>query len=242
MGLAPFMARSAVRLFRATLEPDRSPLQWIVIRIPFDVVEVWGTRGRLKVKGAINGFAFRSSLFPAGDGTHRLLVNKQMQAAAGVQAGMAARFRLEPDTETRTVIVPPELQRVLKEDRALPRWFERLNYSMRRFLVERITASKMADGRARRANQVGEQLLAAMEAERDLPPWLRSAFARDPLASEGWNRLSPTRRRGHLLGIFYYRTPAAQARRAAKAVRDAHNASERKHNLKRRVRTPASRR
>ena len=236
------MSRSSVKSFQARLEPDRSPLQWIVIRIPFDVAEVWGTRGRFKVKGTINGFAFRSSLFPAGDGTHRLLVNKQMQAGAGVRAGMAARFRLEPDTDERTVVVPPELQRVLKEDRALPGWFDRLNYSMRRYLAGRVTASKDAAARARRADQVGEQLLAAMEAERDLPPLLHSALAGDPLAAQGWKRLSPTQRRGHLLGIFYYRTPAAQARRAAKAVREARNAAERKPAAKPRASPSASRR
>ena len=236
------MPRPAVRSFQATLEPDRSPLQWVVIRIPFDVAEVWGTRGRLQVKGTINGFPFRSSVFPAGHGTHRLLVNKQMQAAAGVRAGLSARFRLQPDTEERTVLVPPELRRVLKQDRALPGWFDRLNYSMRKYLVARVTASSNAETRARRADQVGEQLLAAMQAERDLPPLLRSAFARDPLAAGGWQRLSPTQRRGHLLGIFSYRTPAAQARRAAKAVRAARQAAERRRGLPFRASTPAARR
>jgi uncharacterized protein YdeI (YjbR/CyaY-like superfamily) len=235
------MPRSAVRSFQATLEPDRSPLQWVIIRIPFDVAEAWGTRGRLKVKGTINGFAFRTSLFPKGEGTHQLLVNKQMQTAAGVRSGMAARFRLEPDSEDRTVVMPPELQRVLKEDRALPGWFDRLNYSMRRYLAGRVAGPKSADVRARRASQVGEQLLAAMEAERDLPPLLRSIFARDPLAAEGWKQMSPTQRRGHLLGIFYYRTPDARARRAARAARDARNSAKAK-TAKPRARSSGSRR
>jgi hypothetical protein len=39
--------------------------------------------------------------------------------------------------------------------------------------------------------------------------------------------MSPSRRRGHLLGIFYYREPASQARRIAKAVRDAVELAER---------------
>jgi uncharacterized protein YdeI (YjbR/CyaY-like superfamily) len=224
------MPRSGIRSFQATLEPDRSPLQWVIIRIPFDVAKVWNTRGRLKVKGTINGFAFRSSVFPAGAGTHRLLVNRQMQTAAGVRAGMAARFQLEPDSEERTIVVPPELQRVLKEDRALPRWFDRLNYSMRKYFVDRVTAAKTAETRARRADQVGEQLLAAMQAERELPPLLRSAFTRDPLAAEGWKGLSATQRRRHLLGIFYYRTSAAQTRRAAKALGDARAAAQRQYN------------
>ena len=47
------------------------------------------------------------------------------------------------------------------------------------------------------------------------------AFAPDPRARAGWELMSPSCRRAHLLGIFYYREPGAQARRIAKAVRDA---------------------
>jgi len=57
-----------------------------------------------------------------------------------------------------------------------------------------------------------------MEAERDLPPILKLAFARDPRALIGWQRMSPTQRRGHLLGIFYYRSPRPETRRIAKML------------------------
>ena len=60
-----------------------------------------------------------------------------------------------------------------------------------------------------------------MDAERELPPILRVAFARNPRAGEGWELMSVSRRRGHLLGIFYYREPEARARRVAKAVEEA---------------------
>ena len=43
-------------------------------------------------------------------------------------------------------------------------------------------------------------------------------FTRQPLAREGWNRLTPTQRRNHLLGIFYYDSVEARERRAIKAI------------------------
>ena len=62
--------KSIPKTFRAALERIQSRLGWTIIRIPFDVAKVWGTRGQLRVKGEINGFAFRTSLFPArGAGT-----------------------------------------------------------------------------------------------------------------------------------------------------------------------------
>ncbi len=58
------MPKSGLKSFRATLEPDGTNLKWTIIRIPFNVEKIWGSRGMLKVKGEINGFAFRTSLFP----------------------------------------------------------------------------------------------------------------------------------------------------------------------------------
>jgi uncharacterized protein YdeI (YjbR/CyaY-like superfamily) len=73
----------------------------------------------------------------------------------------------------------------------------------------------------RRAERMAERLLAAMEAEQDLPPTIQMALDANFLAREGWHLMSPSRRRSHLLGIFYYQTPEARARRTAKAMQDA---------------------
>jgi uncharacterized protein YdeI (YjbR/CyaY-like superfamily) len=203
------------------LERMSSNLGWVIVRIPLDVPKIWGTRGMLKVKGEINGFAFRTSLFPTGKGYHYLLVNKRMQVGANAAAGDTAQFRLEPDTEKRVATVPAELQRILNEERAFRRWFEQLNYSTRKWICDWAIQVKSPEARVRRAEQVAEQLLATMEAEQELPPILKLAFARDPRTLAGWQRMSPTHRRGHLLAIFYYRSPEARDRRIAKMLEDA---------------------
>jgi len=219
---------SVPKSFKATLERMASNLGWVIIRIPFDVPKVWGTRGMLKVKGEINSFAFRTSLFPTGKGYHYLLVNKRMQAGAHAAPGDPAHFRLEPDTEKRLATVPAELQRILNEDRSFRRWFDQLNYSTRKWVTDLITNVKSAAARLRRAEQVAEQLLSTMEAERELPPVLKLAFARDPRAFAGWQRMSPLHRRGQLLAIFHYRSPAARDRRIAKMLEAALAFTERK--------------
>jgi uncharacterized protein YdeI (YjbR/CyaY-like superfamily) len=150
-----------------------------------------------------------------------VLVNKRMQAGADARAGNTAEFRLEPDTTERKAVLPIELRRFLDEDRGFRRWFEMLSYSMKKWIGDWIVQPKSAAARARRAEQIAERLLATMEAERELPPVLKAAFARDPRAYEGWQRMSPTQRRGHLLGIFYYRTPEARDRRIGKMLEEA---------------------
>jgi hypothetical protein len=207
--------------FKATLERIPSRLGWVIIRIPFDVLKVWGTRAKVRVKGEINGFAFRTSVFPTSRGYHCMLVKKSMQTGANTALGDTAHFRLIPDTAKPVANVPAELQRILNEDRFFRRWFDQLTFSMRKWICDWIVLVKNPDSRARRAEQVAEQLLATMEAEHELPPVLKLAFARDPRAFAGWQRMSPTQRRGNLLAIFYYRNPDSRDRRIAKMLEDA---------------------
>jgi len=214
--------------FEARLERLRSGLNWIIIRVPFDAAKLWGTRGQIKVKGEINGFAFRTSLFPIREGWHFLMVNKRMQKGARAAEGSVARFQMELDREERTVTIPDELKRILSqgplsEARSLRRWYDELNHSTRNDIAKWITEPKSAEARSRRAEQIAERLLNVMEAERELPPILQVAFARHhhPSAREGWDGMSASRRRMHLFGIFYYRTPDAQARRIDKMLDDA---------------------
>lgn len=215
----------AVKRFEARLERMRSRLNWIIIHVPFDAAKIWGLPGQIKVKGEINGFAFRTSLFPTREGRHILLVNKRMQKGARAAEGAVARFQIELDSEERTVTIPDELKRILSripsEDRALRRWYDELNHSARNDIAKWITEPKSAEARVRRAEQIAERLLAVMEAERELPPILQVAFARHPHAREGWDGMSASRRRMHLFGIFYYRTPDARARRIDKMLDDA---------------------
>jgi len=85
------MSKPAAKTFHATLERggDRLNwvLNWIIIRLPFDVAKLWGKRGQIRVKGEINGFPLRTSLFPDGWGGHVMIVNKQMQRGGRARPG-----------------------------------------------------------------------------------------------------------------------------------------------------------
>jgi len=213
-------AKSVRKTFQALLEKSTNNLGWTIIRVPLDVAKVWGVRGQLKVKGEINGFPFQTSLFPSGKGYHTLLVNKKMQRGAKVRAGVMAKFRLEPDLAERTVAPPKELLQVLGQSKRLSKYYESFNYSTRREIARWISLGKQHETRVRRSQQMGERLMQAMEAERQLPPLIERALANSPEARRGWQLMPQGRRRGHLLGIFYYRNPESRGRRLEKAVRE----------------------
>jgi uncharacterized protein YdeI (YjbR/CyaY-like superfamily) len=213
-------AKLVVKTFEAFLEPSNNSLKWTIIRVPFDVAKLWGTRGQLRVQGEINGFPFRTSLFPAKKAGHILLVNKKMQAGGGARQGMKARFRLEPDTTPREIEPPAELLAVLRQSKQLRKYYESLNHSTRQEIARSIANGKQSETRKRRSEQMAERLMETMEAERELPPILQVALARNPKAKAGWEVMPPSHRRFHLLGIFGYRNPESRARRIAKAIEE----------------------
>ena len=217
-----FMSPSSAKSFTAVLEPLRTALGWVIARVPFDVVKAWPIRRGLRVRGEIEGFAFRTSLFAnAGGGGHFLLVNKKMQAGAGATVGSKVRIRLEPDMEERMAVVPAELALAMKGDRRLRKWFDKLSYSLRREIGRWSMEPKTAEGRQKRAEAIAERMLLALEGEIDPPPILKAAFQRQPLARKGWEAMTAVQRRNQLLAIFYYQSAEARERRATKVVEEA---------------------
>jgi len=219
------MAKTISKTFSTQIEGPLGRLKWSVAYLPFDVKKTWGS-GRVRVRGEINGFEFRTSLFPTRSGRHFLLVNKAIQKGAGVRAGDTMKVRLENDVEERKAIVPPELERELKQSKALRTWFNALSYSMRRYFGDEVLKPKSPEARKRRAELYAETMYAAMDAERELPPVLLAAFARRPKAYDGWLTMSDLQRKHHLMGIFFYRNPTSREKRMEKMLSEAEARAE----------------
>jgi uncharacterized protein YdeI (YjbR/CyaY-like superfamily) len=215
------------KTFNARLERLRGNLGWIIATVPFSVEKTWGTGSRLKVKIEVNGEPYRTSLFPTRTGKHFILVNKKMQKAAGVRLGDSAKFRVEPDTDERVVKAPAELAAILNKQARMRKWYEQMTYSYRQAIAKWITEPKSPAARKKRAEEIAERILLTMEAEIEIPPHIKQIFDRIPNAHRGWQLLTPIKRRGHLFGIFGYKSIGSRTRRTEKAAAEAVQAAER---------------
>jgi len=207
------------KTFRAPLEATSTSPRWVIARVPLDLKKAWPMWKSRRVFGEINGFAFKTALIPGTKGQGQvLIVNKKMQAGARVRAGERALIKLTPDLGEVVIDLPPEFGKILKADRALRKFFDGMSPSMRKGFTNLIADAKSAETRRKRAEAMAESLMLAMEGEVEPPPILRAAFQLQPEARRGWDRMTPTQRRNHLLGIFFPQTVEGRERRAAKAI------------------------
>lgn len=140
--------------FRTKLQGAGSKGQWMTIQLPFSVEQAFGSKARVSVRGTVNGAPYRSSVFPNGDGTHMMMINKQMQKAGGVaHAGDAVEVAMEADTAKRPVRIPAAMKTALLRRRLQP-VFAALSYSRRKELVDYFSAAKQPQTKQRRLQRI----------------------------------------------------------------------------------------
>jgi hypothetical protein len=133
---------------------------WTEMQIPFNVEKEWGSRARVSVRGNINGFAFRTSIFPDGKGGHTMMVNKAMKENGGAIPGKVVKVELEPDTAPRPVTVPKGFNKALAGDAKARATFEAFAPSHRRSYVDWIMRAKREETRTARIEKAIEMIAA----------------------------------------------------------------------------------
>lgn len=136
--------------FKTRAEPAGPGGAWRYLKVPFNVAEEWGTRGRVAAKGSINGFPFRTNIQPM-DGNHLLTFNKQLQAGAQAKPGDMVSVTMERDFEPLAVAVPPELARAFRQNKQAKAVWDKLAYTHRKEFAQWISGGKQGETRDRRA-------------------------------------------------------------------------------------------
>lgn len=83
-----------LREFDAQLQRGDSPGAWTCV-VMDDAAKLFGTRGLVKIRGAIDGEPFTGALMAQGDGTHRLPVRAAFRKTIRNEAGDMVHVRID---------------------------------------------------------------------------------------------------------------------------------------------------
>lgn len=122
------------------------------IEIPFNVKEVFGSGGIVKVKGTVDGIPFRSALSPMLKTCHIMVVTQAQRASTGKKAGDIVKVSIEKDTGERFFEIPYIFTEALKLNGILDA-YNSLSYTIRKELAESITTAKREQTKIKRLNK-----------------------------------------------------------------------------------------
>lgn len=145
--------------FKAKVWAPMEGKGWTFATLPKAASAKLGKKGRVPIRGTINGHPFRSSAFPDGEGAHLVQVNNDMKQGAGVAAGDVARFSIEPATDDVKVAVPRDLAAALKGSAQARKQWDAITPKAREAWVRWVESAKKAETRAGRV----EKTLARLE-------------------------------------------------------------------------------
>jgi len=131
--------------------------QVAALKPPFDVVAAFGRKGRVPVKGTINGFPYRSSLMNMGEG-HMMVVNAQLRAGAKCKAGDTVSVVMQLDDEERKIELPPKLKKIIAADPEAKQGWAMMSFTHQKEWVKAIEDARKEETREKRIAQMMDAL------------------------------------------------------------------------------------
>ena len=81
--------------FEAVLIRPEGVGTWTYLNIPREISSAFGSKGQVRVKGMVDRCPFRSTALPTGDGSHYLVVGKDIRDQIKKVAGDSVKVTLE---------------------------------------------------------------------------------------------------------------------------------------------------
>lgn len=125
--------------FTAVIRKD-DKMDVTYIDIDFDVEKTFGKK-RLKVKVWYDNVLYRG-LLTKYKGVYFLLINKEIRAQLGKNAGDTIRVKIEEDLDERTVELPQVMIDLFRKEPALKVVFDKMSYTHHREYVTWLTGAK----------------------------------------------------------------------------------------------------
>lgn len=129
------------------------------VQVPKYVSDFFGTKGRTRVLGTMNGVEIDRALNPDGSGGHEIIIGTEVRKKTKVKEGMKIAFRIYRNPEPDNVEIPEELQAALElEPEALEK-FEKFTPGMKRNMAYWVNSGKQTETRIKRSLEILRRIM-----------------------------------------------------------------------------------
>ena len=130
-------------------------INWCV-DVPKEITEqLTIDKGRINIKGKINGFDFAKTLMPVKNAPHRLFVNQEMMKGGETALGKTATFEIEQDSKKICKEYPiPELLAEQLDKHKLKGDFDNLTVSRKKEILKYLSNVKTEETMLKNINKL----------------------------------------------------------------------------------------
>lgn len=145
-------SKSSAQVFRFTATIDRpvSKGWFATIDFPHDVERLFGTKGRVRVKGTINGVPVDRALIPTKAGVHVIVMSGALRKAVKADFGEVVQVVIRRNPDQDEVIIPEALQDTLDFIPEMKAAWDKLTPGMQRGMCHWVGSAKTEATQAKR--------------------------------------------------------------------------------------------
>jgi hypothetical protein len=145
--------------FSAPLEAWKSKSTFYIISFPHVVEEVFGTKGRVRFTGTINGVPVEQALMPGRSGFHYISIGGTLRRKLKLREGDMVHVELKRDERPDDFVqYPEELIAALELEPQVKEKFDALTPGYKRSLSYWINSAKGIDTRVNRALEIVKRI------------------------------------------------------------------------------------
>lgn len=129
------------------------------IRVPADVSKFFGTKGRVRVLGTMNGEAIDRALIPDGEGGHEIIVGTDVRKKTKVAEGDKVNFEIYRNPSPDEIEIPEELTVAIEMEPEAVRKFAKMTPGVKRGMATWVNSGKLPETRVKRAVEILRRIM-----------------------------------------------------------------------------------
>jgi len=141
--------------FTAPLEKMNAQMAFTYVEVPIDVEQEFGTKGRVRVQGTVNGVAVDRALMPQKSGLHIIILGGEIRRAAGIKrVGDLVEVAFWKHPAPDQLDLPEELAETLDFLPEMKAAWDKLTPGMKRSMCHWVGSAKTEHTRAKRVAEL----------------------------------------------------------------------------------------